>query len=86
MKKANFFVIAIFVMGAIMFASCGRKKDTTASNENATFQLTELARPDTKDATTGDWVIKQEMSDAEKLNPTVTNDASASGIYIYIFE
>ncbi|MDQ3193713.1 MAG: ABC transporter substrate-binding protein, partial [Bacteroidota bacterium] len=86
MKKANFFVIAIFVMGAIMFASCGRKKDTTAINENATFQLTELARPDTKDATTGDWVIKQEMSDAEKLNPTVTNDASASGIYIYIFE
>ena len=26
------------------------------------------------------------MSDAEKLNPTVTNDASATGIYIYIFE
>ncbi|MEP7146093.1 MAG: ABC transporter substrate-binding protein [bacterium] len=86
MKKANFFIVAIFVLGAIMIASCGRKKETTSNNENEKFQLTDLAKPDTKDATTGDWLIKQEMSDAEKLNPTVTNDASASGIYIYIYE
>ena len=70
-----------------MISSCGRKKEeTTKSKENTEFQLTELTQPDVKDAVTGDWVIRQEMSDAEKLNPTVTNDASAQGIYIYIFE
>ena len=31
-------------------------------------------------------LLKQVMSDAEKLNPIVTNDATASGIILYIFE
>ena len=86
MKKINFVVIPILLTGCLILSSCGRKKETTTSNENAKFQLTEVIPSDTKDATVGDWLIRQEMSDAEKLNPTVTNDASASGIYIYIFE
>ncbi|MEO8663855.1 MAG: ABC transporter substrate-binding protein [Ignavibacteria bacterium] len=86
MKRTNIFIVVIILMGATMISSCGRKKDTTAANENAKFQLTELSKPETKDATTGDWLIRQEMSDAEKLNPTVTNDAAAGGIYIYIYE
>ncbi|MBS1517119.1 MAG: hypothetical protein JSS91_03445 [Bacteroidetes bacterium] len=80
---AIFTVLSVFT---IIFSSCGRKKETTESRENATVQLTELAKPDLNGAVQGDWVIKQEMSDAEKLNPTVTNDASASGIDLYIFE
>lgn len=86
MKKVNILTLVIFLTGSILISSCGRKKETATSNENATFQLTELTQPDIQDATTGDWIIRQEMSDAEKLNPTVTNDASAQGIYIYIFE
>lgn len=86
MKKIIFFSMAVLLSGAVLLSSCGRKKDETASKENSTFQLTQLTPPDTKDAATGDWLIRQEMSDAEKLNPTVTNDAAAQGIYIYIFE
>ena len=37
-------------------------------------------------AENGDWIIKHVMSDAEKLNPIVTNDATASGIILYIYE
>ncbi len=70
----------------LLFTSCGRKKETTESKENADVVLTELMPVDTVNAEEGDWVIKQEMADAEKLNPTVTNDATATGIYIYIFE
>lgn len=86
MKKLNYLPIVFLIVISVIAGSCGRKKDNTAANENAKFSLTELAPSDVKDAKTGDWIIKQEMSDAEKLNPTVTNDASATGIYIYIFE
>ena len=34
----------------------------------------------------GDWLIIREMSDPEKLNPIVSNDASASEITYYVFE
>ena len=87
MKRIIFFSMAILLTGVLFISSCGRKKEeTTKSKENSQFQLTELTPQDTKDAATGDWLIRQEMSDAEKLNPTVTNDAAAQGIYIYIFE
>ncbi len=76
----------IVFIASFIFVSCGRNKETTTSKDNTQFSLTDLSPPDTKDAAVGDWVIKQEMSDAEKLNPTVTNDATASAIYIYIFE
>ncbi len=74
------------IIMTLFFTSCGRKKETTESKENADVVLTELMPVDTVNAEEGDWVIKQEMADAEKLNPTVTNDATAQGIYIYIFE
>lgn len=86
MKKINYFSVVLLISISILAVSCGRKKETTGTTENAKFSLTELTPPDVKDAQNGDWIIKQEMSDAEKLNPTVTNDASATGIYIYIFE
>jgi len=81
-------ILSLFVLTAftLVLFSCGRNKETATTNENAKFKLTELSQPDTKDAANGDWIVKQEMADAEKLNPTVTNDASAQGIYIYIFE
>ena len=86
MKRKIFYVFAFLLSGMILISSCGRKKeDSTSKNENESFELTKLQPPDVSDAVVGDWVIRQEMSDAEKLNPTVTNDAAASGIYIYIF-
>ncbi|MFZ1322197.1 MAG: ABC transporter substrate-binding protein [Ignavibacteria bacterium] len=79
-------ILPVMIIFTLIFSSCGRNKETTESKENATIDLTTLAPRNVENADNGDWVIKQEMSDAEKLNPTVTNDASASGIYIYIFE
>lgn len=92
MKKINFLITLIILSGLLILNSCGRKKETqtsetkTGSQNTSEFSLTPLAPPDVKDAQIGDWIIKQEMADAEKLNPVVTNDASAQGIYIYIFE
>ena len=96
MKKINFLITLFLLSSMLILNSCGRKKETQTSDSNTNnkssgenasqFSLTPLAPPDVKDAQIGDWIIKQEMSDAEKLNPVVTNDASAQGIYIYIFE
>lgn len=90
MKTKIFYVFA-FLLSGIILISCGRKKEDTNANKDASkdaskLELTELSPPDMENAVVGDWIIRQEMSDAEKLNPTVTNDAAASGIYIYIFE
>lgn len=82
--SAIYLIYIIFIL--TVFNSCGRKKETASSNQNASFAITEVAPLDTSSAETGDWIIRQEMSDAEKLNPIVTNDATAQGIYIYIFE
>ncbi len=93
MKSIRISAIASVLMLLVLLTSCGRKKETTqngtgstSESKQTTFPLTELTPRDEKDAVQGDWVIKQEMADAEKLNPTVTNDASATGIYIYIYE
>ncbi|HAY35184.1 MAG TPA: ABC transporter substrate-binding protein [Ignavibacteria bacterium] len=86
MKKTIAGIFSLMIIMTLLFTSCGRKKETTESKENADVVLTELMPVDTVNAEEGDWVIKQEMADAEKLNPTVTNDATATGIYIYIFE
>jgi peptide/nickel transport system substrate-binding protein len=86
MKNKNFLLVLILLTFSILVSSCGRKKDVTTNSENAEFTLTELIPEETKEAVVGDWIIKQEMADAEKLNPTVTNDATASEIDFYIFE
>lgn len=85
--KRNF--ISIIVLAAVipvLMTSCGRKKEGPAANREGAIEITQLAPVDTGGAVRGDWVIKQEMSDAEKLNPTVTNDATATGIFLYMFE
>jgi len=88
-KLKSFFLLLI--LPALIF-SCGRKKETTQSNQsnqtngNTAFPVTELIPAETESAEQGDWIIRQVMSDAEKLNPIVTNDATASGITLYIFE
>lgn len=85
MKILN--VVSFMLFLSLIFSSCSRKKEeVTKTNNTAEFKLTELIPPETQGATEGDWLIKQEFADAEKLNPTVTNDATAQGIYIYIFE
>jgi len=85
MKKI--LILFIVVITFSFTYSCGRKKPETGTGNSGTeLQLTELTAYDTVNADQGDWIIKQEMSDAEKLNPTVTNDATAQGIYIYMFE
>lgn len=88
MKLTGIFLTAAIIAFAVLTSSCGRKKETTKadSQTNASFEFTKLEPKDVNEAVKGDWVIKQEMADAEKLNPTVTNDASATGIYIYIYE
>ncbi|MBS1517122.1 MAG: hypothetical protein JSS91_03460 [Bacteroidetes bacterium] len=83
MKRSN---LIILLVSAIVLFSCGRDKSTQNQNSNSSFPLTELQPVDTTGALTGDWIIRHEMSDAEKLNPIVTNDATASGIFLYIYE
>jgi peptide/nickel transport system substrate-binding protein len=68
---------------ALVFAlSCGKK----GGNTDNQILGEKLAPVDTNGAVTGDWIIKREMSDAEKLNPVVTNDATAEEIYTLIYE
>lgn len=91
MKTKIFYIFAFLISGMMLFSSCGRQKEDPnatkdASKDASNLELTELIPPDLENAVVGDWIIRQEMSDAQKLNPTVTNDAAASGIYIYIFE
>lgn len=71
------------VLLSLFFLNCGKNDKKTGDNKI----LGEVLVPrDTAGAVTGDWIIKREMSDAEKLNPVVTNDATAEGIYTMIFE
>lgn len=76
----------ILLLIPVLFFSCGRNKETTQTADNTAFPISQLDPPDISNAEKGDWIIKQEMSDAEKINPIVTNDATATGIFIYIFE
>jgi len=96
MKRNNLILLIIVITGSLFISSCGRKKENLDTNSNSTntsnktdgsgFALTELAPADVQDATNGDWIIKQEMADAEKLNPSVTNDATSAAIDSYLFE
>lgn len=84
MKKS---LTVYYVILMSLFFACGRQqKVNTESGSGSSVKITEVTPSDTIGAVNGDWIIKQEMSDAEKLNPTVTNDATAQGIYIYIYE
>lgn len=86
MKKFGLFFIIIVSLTVLITIAGGRKKKPIIQS-NVTKMLTPLQEPDLSGATVGDWVIKQEMSDAEKLNPVVTNDATADEIIsYYLFE
>ena len=67
------------VLSALII-SCGNQKKSDVKI------ISELTPWDTTGAVTGDWLIRREMADAEKLNPIVTNDAAAEDIYILIYE
>ena len=85
-KLISLSVIFFIAAGLFMVQSCGRNKTTTTQTANKESMVTPLNPPDTKDATPGDWIIKQEMADAEKIMPTVTNDASAQDIYELVYD
>jgi peptide/nickel transport system substrate-binding protein len=81
LKQLNLYFV-IFAVSLIL-AACGGKRTTTTTT---TQTSDELAPKDIEDVVTGDWIIKREMADAERLNPIVTNDASAEEVYLLIFE
>jgi len=85
MKTKNILLVLVLI-GAVTLSSCGRNKTATSENTGQKNTITTLDPADTKDAVPGDWVIKQEMADAEKLLPTVTNDASATDIYELMYD
>jgi peptide/nickel transport system substrate-binding protein len=70
----------------LVFTSCGRRQQETSTKQNSTSIVTELSPRDINNAEKGDWIIKQELADAEKLNPIVTNDASADDIDLLMYE
>ncbi|MGH2575758.1 MAG: ABC transporter substrate-binding protein [Ignavibacteria bacterium] len=84
MNKIKFYfglITLISFLGITIF-SCGKGDKRNVSTDI----IDKLTPADTAGAVTGDWLIKREMSDAEKLNPIVTNDNTAEGIFLYIFE
>lgn len=84
MKKQYFFLLALILTAStILFTSCGKNDKTTKDQSKV---ITDLPAVDTAGAVTGDWIIRREMADAEKLNPIVTNDASAEDVYTMIYE
>ena len=85
--KKKFLVLAIFALAlTFMFSSCGRQKNEESKNTETNNIETPLMPPDIDGAVSGDWVIQQELADAEKLNPLVSNDATATEIDNYIFD
>jgi peptide/nickel transport system substrate-binding protein len=85
MRRINILIV-LALTGMIALSSCGRQKTTTTETTGAKVSVTPLEPEDTKDAVPGDWIVKQEMADAEKLMPTVTNDASATDIFELIYD
>ena len=76
-------ICGIFAV-SIYFFACGKKgPDQKTENKNEVNNVTDV---DTSGANTGDWVIIREMADPEKLNPIVSNDASADEIDSYLYE
>lgn len=76
-------LLAVLVITIIM-TGCGGK--TTQQKTDNKQTSNDIPAVDTAGAISGDWLIIREMSDPEKLNPIVSNDASASEICSYIFE
>lgn len=84
MNKLKFTAHLAVLVILIIFTGCGGK--TTQQKTDNKNQPNEIPAVDTAGAVTGDWLIIREMADPEKLNPIVSNDASASEINSYIYE
>jgi peptide/nickel transport system substrate-binding protein len=88
MNNINFFLKSSFFItitaSLIFISSCGKKGGDKTDNKN--LDSAKVSSVDTAGASTGDWVVIREMSDAEKMNPIVSTDASADEIQSYIFE
>ncbi len=84
MKKVSLLIVLLMV--SVFLSSCGRQKNQENENSEVSNIETPLMPPDTSGAVQGDWVIQQELADAEKLNPLVSSDATATEITNYIFE
>lgn len=84
MNKLKITALFAVLIITLVMTGCGGK--TTQQNTNNNQQTTEIPAVDTATAVSGDWLIIREMSDPEKLNPIVSNDASATEICSYIFE
>jgi peptide/nickel transport system substrate-binding protein len=84
MDKFKLTALLAVVLITIIFSGCGGK--TTQQNTTGDSTSAEIPPVDTASAVIGDWLIIREMSDPEKLNPIVSNDASASEINYYMYE
>lgn len=85
MKKIKLTALLAVLTFSIIITGCGGK--TTQQKTDGKDQTSnDIAPVDTASAVAGDWLIIREMSDPEKLNPIVSNDASASEICSYIYE
>jgi len=74
-----------FILALVIFTSCG-KKDTDQKTDNNKMDDVAVAPVDTSGAASGDWVVIREIADPEKMNPIVSNDASAAEYQSYIYE
>jgi peptide/nickel transport system substrate-binding protein len=84
MNRIKLTALLAVIFSLIIFNACGgkdNKKTTDKKNDDSSPQAI-----DTTSAIEGDWVVIREMSDPEKMNPIVSNDASATEICSYIFE
>lgn len=84
MKTIKLSVLICTLLAFVLITGCGNKKDGQTTDKKK--GMDDIGELDTTGAITGDWIIKREMADAEKLNPVVTNDASAEEIYTLIYE
>jgi peptide/nickel transport system substrate-binding protein len=78
-NKISIIYLLLIVISVIVY-SCGKNNRTTDKI------ISDVQPWDTAGAVSGDWIIQREMADAEKLNPIVTNDASADQIDEMLFE
>jgi peptide/nickel transport system substrate-binding protein len=88
MKKLNkktglIALIFLLALVTVYISSCGKSEQ---KKNDVVVKDSELAPIDTSGAVYGDWIIRREMADAEKLNPIVTNDAAAQDVYLLIYE
>lgn len=84
MNKLKLSALLAVIFTLIIFSACGGKNDKKTTEKTGDDSKPQAV--DTAGAIEGDWVVIRELSDPEKMNPIVSNDASADEIQSYIFE